>query len=149
MKTKNCFIGIEAEGPLRGINTLFVPGDTSPERLSEVLQRIQGQNILALYYGAGGDANLRADTIKYIAEWRLTAARKATRIRYITHEFVFLWSRRTFVEVSNLDADGKTENVALFEKIVNDVITIWTKVTVDTYSVLLNDRHFKSDEEIT
>jgi hypothetical protein len=58
-----CFVGIEAEGPWRGRQTLFVPGSASPERVSACLRKYE---VACVYYGAGNDRNLRHDTLDTI-----------------------------------------------------------------------------------
>ncbi len=60
-----CFVGTEAEGPYRGLQTLFVPGSVDPDRVARLLGKYIVQ---AVYYGAGNDRVLRQDTLCLLAD---------------------------------------------------------------------------------
>ena len=66
-----CFVGVEAEGPHRGKPTLFVPGRTTPKQYQEAARKIGSVypgwwQTWTVYYGAGNDRRLRADTLSSI-----------------------------------------------------------------------------------
>ncbi len=61
-KKTRCFTGIEAEGPWRGEATLFIPGSTSPAEARKAVAATT--TIKRLYYGAGNDRDIRADTLR-------------------------------------------------------------------------------------
>jgi succinate dehydrogenase flavin-adding protein (antitoxin of CptAB toxin-antitoxin module) len=59
MITRQMFIGVEAEGPGRGLLTLFIPrGAVTKKNIKKILQRITTEEITRLYFGAGNRRGL-------------------------------------------------------------------------------------------
>lgn len=64
MITKKCFVGIEAEGPYRGTQTLFVPGSFPEDQLiGEKLPAAIQLVCKNIYYGAGEDWEYQGDLV--------------------------------------------------------------------------------------
>lgn len=80
---KECFIGQEAEGPHRGVWTLFVPGSVDLVLLKTTLAELdpyirktihtQAPNgkpqIVKAYYGAGNDLTFNGDALKMVLDY--------------------------------------------------------------------------------
>ena len=64
LQTKQkCFVGIEAEGPHRGMRVLFVPGTCSGEQVLEALQKVDVERV---YCGAGNLPLTRLDALRVV-----------------------------------------------------------------------------------
>ena len=62
---KNCFVGIEAEGPFSGSRTLFIPGSCSIPQMAAALA-VTSNKIKSVYYGAGNDRKIYREGFEYL-----------------------------------------------------------------------------------
>lgn len=90
-KYGNCFIGIEAEGPRRGMKTLFVPGSTSIEQYRAVMDFLieksyYGEQHLEHIYLGAGDEPLREATTLFIYLLGKMFPNSGNYIKYLTIE---------------------------------------------------------------
>lgn len=72
------WVGIEAEGPYRNKETIFIPGRASPDDVKKAVKtvlRAMPDTQFNLYYGAKNDRGLRLDTIGMLRELIVTEGR--------------------------------------------------------------------------
>jgi len=64
------FVGIEAEGPDRGMVTVFVPGSLPPRDVETAFNILDEKRFpyRQVYYGAGNDRQIRSDTLAAIID---------------------------------------------------------------------------------
>lgn len=66
---KQCFLGVEAEGPNKGAIVLFVPGGVTKKKFLKSSRYPLVKKIKRIYYGAGNDRDINARTLKTIASF--------------------------------------------------------------------------------
>lgn len=64
------FVGIEAEGPDRGLVTVFIPGSLRPRDVEAAFNVLDEKRFpyKQVYYGAGNDRQVRSDTLAAIID---------------------------------------------------------------------------------
>lgn len=133
VRTK-CFVGTEAEGPNRGVKTLFIPGSCSPEEVSTAAGKTDA---LYAYYGAGNDRKLREDTLKRI--------RSLFPDNKITVELDRSFDVPNSVTVVTLDVGIGAD----FRKTVSDGMITWIcNNTGQKYLTRVDDPMFLLDKEL-
>lgn len=119
-KKGKCFVGVEAEGPLRGTVTLFVPGCVEAKRFVDVYRQVEG-DVRAVYYGAGNDIELRRDTLEEM---------QGSGLEHLTLDMGF-----------EMNCDG-----IFYKKVVTELAVSWVKgdqrfVTLKTDLLYSMDRY--------
>ena len=130
MRSESCYVGIEAEGPYKNKNLLFVPGGVSPEEFNIAWTKMK-KEVAGVYYGAGSNAPLRKDTIKRIEE--------TDRGKVFVVEFVDRENQERYV------FDCYKEK--LYKKSETDLFVIWIEQP-KVYFTWTNDIRFTTDKEV-
>lgn len=135
MITKKCFVGIEAEGPLRGKKTLFIPGCVTLEEVSKL--RPDLLEVKNIYYGAG--ESYKFDVVTFICIMRLAA----------TMEIPLTWERSIGNHVPLLVDIIEKERTYHFIKVTLPEVIIWVNaVTNEQIQTNTDDPLFQQDKEI-
>jgi len=136
----SCFVGIEAEGPLRGSVGLFVPGSVSVDRVKQLvsLNVLERYCVRHVYYGAGNDHCLSREMLVYLSSLCLPVIVEG---HDLFEEFTDLFRGSSiFVSVS---LDGE-KDVDFRKKVVGRLI-IWEGKEKDVYATSLCDPFFDAD----
>lgn len=128
-----CFIGYEAEGPLRGSVTLFVPGSVNQSRFLLLCNKYK-HLIRSVYYGAGNNNKIDKGTAGVIRK-HCTALGLNCTIEAYEDGRVFV----TVYQVGNVSGQG-------FIKEVSEHFIEWkSPLFGTTYVTLVSDPLFESD----
>jgi hypothetical protein len=129
------FVGVEAEGPRRGLKTLFVPGCCNPQ---EVRQAAAKSDAVYAYYGAGNVRSLREDSLaelrKLFPDERLTVE--------VAGEVPPILNGSSVLTVS------LSPGAAYIKTVGNGCVQWICNSTGEIYITLLDDPLFSQDQEI-
>jgi hypothetical protein len=129
MISSKCYVGVEAEGPHYGNKMLFVPGDCEPDRFKKVWEQ-QKANVDGVYFGAGGNRYLNADTLKVIRDGTGYGIRIVETITIQGELLVF-----------------DLPNGKIYRKYETDTLVVWEPMPGSHHS-LLSDPNFATDQEV-
>lgn len=139
-----CFVGTEAEGPNRGKRMLFVPGRTSPQAYARAY-RATGSDVWGVYYGAGNDRCLRADTMAAInVDWADLPGLITLEVDRVADLPYPISSLATVVSLDPADV-GRPG--CSFIKVFSGGSVYWLRA-VAVYNTALDDPLFSQDEEV-
>jgi hypothetical protein len=153
-KTK-CFIGTEAEGPMRGKRTLFVPGSCKPRQFITALCQVDDA-IELIYYGAGNDRKLNQQTIRLLITLscccKCLLTIEADSVELISETISKYWffhdtKKVTIVSRNRNDDDYDIDR--LYIKTIEADLIIWRSANTDkVYKTQLNDPLFEQDQYV-
>lgn len=141
-KRTRCFVGTEAEGPLRGKRTLFIPGGVSVLNLERGILRAKIEGITYFYYGAGEDRMVNRGTFEYLR----TCRPLATITVEVDHTPDWLCGLSQGLIVSR---DPQDVSKANYIKTVGGGCIVWrSTIGSSEYVTSLQDPLFFQDQEV-
>lgn len=139
---KKPFVGIEAEGPFRGKETIFIPGGTHPDTIEWCLKKISNWYDHRVYYGAGDDRRFRPETLQRILNnWPSSMV----TVEVNSLDDIPVECRRdklTIVSMSIADV------YQCYNKQIRNGVITWYSPHGTDYSCPINDPLFAQDKEI-
>jgi hypothetical protein len=130
MQTNKCFTGLEAEGPYRGKNMLFVPGCVGPNEFMEAWKKVN-HRVDGIYFGAGGyRKELNPETFKVIRGIHCTILMVETQEK--NGDIMVYDMRKSIMHYKN-------ENPLFIE---------WDNEGHETLITFWDDPHFATDKEV-